>query len=241
MLRAVIFDFDGTLRLNKREPAEIFAGFLAEISWPVDEEDLARAARWEQYYWAQSPELLADLAHFGFASPDFWRNYARRRLTAYGLGRPLAAELADMASAFMADQYQYESVLPDGVEDVLVALQTAGLTMGVLSNRREEYAGEIAALGLDGFFSFAIVAGDLQRWKPDQRPFLEALQQAGTKPAESVYIGDNYFADVVGARRVGMPAVLFNRRGLYPDPGCPTFCSFSELLPLLRREYGLGA
>ncbi len=240
-LRAILFDFDGTLRLNQREPAATFAGFLDEIGWPVGDEDFRRAARWEQYYWAQSPELLADIERYEFGSQAFWKNYAKRRLAAYGLGQPLAAELAEAASEYMGTRYQYASRLPEGALETLHALQEAGLALGVLSNRREDYRQEIAELGLADFFRFAIAAGDLQHWKPDPQPFHEALRQAEARPEESLYIGDNYFADVVGARRVGMKAVLFNARGLYEAPGCPTFTSFPELLPLLRREYGLGA
>ncbi|MGF1505605.1 MAG: HAD hydrolase-like protein, partial [Anaerolineae bacterium] len=42
-----------------------------------------------------------------------------------------------------------------------------------------------------------------------------ALDLAGCKPAEAVYVGDNYYADVVGAQRAGLPAVLIDQYGVY--------------------------
>ena len=140
----------------------------------------------------------------------------------------------------MAASYEYASRLPAGVTETLQTLRNAGLTLGILSNRRQDYSQEVADLGLADFFQFIIAAGDLQHWKPDPQPFHEALRLAEAQPQESLYIGDNYFADVVGARRVGMEAILFDRRRLYDDPGCPVFYAFPDLLPLLRRKYGLG-
>jgi putative hydrolase of the HAD superfamily len=48
--------------------------------------------------------------------------------------------------------------------------------------------------------------------KPDPRIFRLGLEAAGTGGDATVYIGDSYFVDVVGARRAGLGAVLF-------DPG----------------------
>src|SRR4029450_1333329 len=48
--------------------------------------------------------------------------------------------------------------------------------------------------------------------KPDPRIFELGARAARAAPEEIVYIGDSYFVDVVGARRAGLGAVLF-------DPG----------------------
>jgi FMN phosphatase YigB (HAD superfamily) len=48
-------------------------------------------------------------------------------------------------------------------------------------------------------------------------------------PQEVIYVGDNYYADVVGARRAGLWPVLYDPLGVFPDPDCTTIKSFDEL------------
>ena len=56
--------------------------------------------------------------------------------------------------------------------------------------------------------------------KPDPRIFELGLRAAGTAPEETVYIGDSYFIDVVGARRVGLGAVLFDPGRTWGERDC---------------------
>jgi len=56
---------------------------------------------------------------------------------------------------------------------------------------------------------------------------------ARSLPEETLYIGDNYYADVVGAQEAGMVAVLIDRERIFPDPDCPTIYEIGELPGLL--------
>jgi FMN phosphatase YigB (HAD superfamily) len=51
----------------------------------------------------------------------------------------------------------------------------------------------------------------------------------GIEPGQAVYVGDNYFADVIGAQRAGMRAVLIDPEGLFPEADCPVIHKISEL------------
>jgi FMN phosphatase YigB (HAD superfamily) len=42
-------------------------------------------------------------------------------------------------------------------------------------------------------------------------------------------VGDNYFADVVGARRAGLTPVLFDPDEIFPEADCIVIKSFDEL------------
>lgn len=235
-IKAVLFDFDGTLRLNKVPSDEILSGFVKTKNFPCSEEDIRRAGRWENYYWAQSRELLADVQKFEFGTDRFWRNYARRRLAAFGLPPSLAAELAEEASQYMVSRFTRESILPEGVHSALADLKARGYILGIYSNRREEYDHEVAALGLSEYFDFALAAGTLKSWKPDPEGFWHALERAGISPQEGVYVGDNYFADVVGARRVGMHPVLYNVRHLFECVDCDEICAYDQLVPVVEAK-----
>jgi putative hydrolase of the HAD superfamily len=46
--------------------------------------------------------------------------------------------------------------------------------------------------------------------KPDAKIFMHALNAAGASTNESIMIGDNMEADIVGALNAGLPAIWFN-------------------------------
>lgn len=106
--------------------------------------------------------------------------------------------------------------------------------LGVVSNRDTPFHDELDALNLKHYFHFTLAGGEVQSFKPEPRIFEHALKLAGTPAQETMYIGDNYFADVVGARRAGLWPVLYDPGNLFPDVECPVIRSFDELPSLLQ-------
>jgi FMN phosphatase YigB (HAD superfamily) len=51
---------------------------------------------------------------------------------------------------------------------------------------------------------------------------------------EVIYVGDNYYADVVGARSAGLQPVLYDPLGIFPDADCATIKSFDELNSVVK-------
>jgi len=88
----------------------------------------------------------------------------------------------------------------------------AGLIVGVISNSNGSVERALEIAGLAPLLDFVIDSSVVGISKPDPRVFALGLQAARTAPAETVYVGDSYFVDVVSARRAGLGAVLF-------DPG----------------------
>lgn len=232
MIRAVFFDLDGTLRHNLPSGGEFFADYAIKLGLRATPEDRLRAMRWEHFYWADPAEVRADrLAHP--EDKDFWNHYAGRQLTALGASRAEAETLAPMVMQYMADSYRPKSIVPEDVRRLLPVLQQSGYTLGVISNRELPFDEEIRALGLAPFFALALAGGQLRMWKPEPQIFVHACERLGILPAEAMYVGDNYFADVIGARRAGLRPVLYDPHGIFPDPGCATIKSFDEVLGLL--------
>lgn len=88
----------------------------------------------------------------------------------------------------------------------------AGLVVGVISNSNGSVQRALEIAGLAPDLDFVIDSSVVGISKPDARIFALGLLAAGAAPAETVYVGDSYFVDVVGARQAGLGAVLF-------DPG----------------------
>ncbi len=232
-IKAIFYDLDGTLRMNAPKGWQVFSEYAAQRGMQVTPEDVVRAARWEHYYFAQSPELLEDEAAFSDRSA-FYTHYSRRQLQVLGASPAQAADLAPGVHALMLEAYRPADVIPADLLETLKVLQDQGYLLGVLSNRKESYADYLAELGLAEFFSLVIAAGEAGHYKPDPQVFTYMLEKAGVSAEESIYVGDNYYADVVGARAAGLAPVLLDIHGLFDEPGCPVIQTHSQLLPLLE-------
>jgi len=61
------------------------------------------------------------------------------------------------------------------------------------------------------FFSEIVISVEVGWRKPDSKIFNQALNRIDTTPAEAIYIGDNFFADVIGSKSIGMDVIWINR------------------------------
>jgi HAD superfamily hydrolase (TIGR01549 family) len=259
MIKAIFFDVDGTIRHNEPRGGDVFAGQAERLGLRVREDDLLRAARWEHYYWARSGELKADQEEFARLSnggvirqanaqstagpeqplddgaessklgDDFWLRYSHRQLVALGASDAQARALARPLHEFMKRSYNPVTVVPAELADVLRGLNETGWVLGVITNRSKPLGGLLEELGLASHFRYVLTGGEINAWKPQPAIFHHACKQVGVEPSEAVYVGDNYFADVVGAKAAGVTPVLYDPLGIFDDPECAIIRSFTEL------------
>ena len=100
-----------------------------------------------------------------------------------------------------------------GVHEVLAELRGRGLGLGVISNWDTSAHGLLADHGLAGFFDPIVISSEVGCEKPAPEIFRAALQRAGRRGEQCLYVGDNYYDDAVGCRRLGMRPVIVNRFG----------------------------
>ena len=74
--------------------------------------------------------------------------------------------------------------------------------------------------------------------KPHPDIFRYALDRAGLRADEVLYVGDSYVADVLGARSVGIAPVLIDREGKAPNVDCAVVRSLGEVLELVDASTG---
>jgi putative hydrolase of the HAD superfamily len=113
-------------------------------------------------------------------------------------------------------------VAEPGAEPALRLVRGAGLGAGVISNSNGSVARILASLGLDRYLDFVLDSAEVGVEKPDPRIFHLALERAGLEARQAVYVGDLYSVDVLGARGVGMPAILLDPGGHWGPRDCPT-------------------
>jgi FMN phosphatase YigB (HAD superfamily) len=233
-IKAIFFDLDGTLRHSVPSGGDVFTNYVLTLGLPVNEEARLRAMRWEHLYWANSMDLRNDLLAHSAETEKFWIEYSRRRLIALGASPEWAVEFAPKTSMHMGEFYKPESIVPDDVRRVLPQLKEAGYLLAVISNRDKPFQDLLNEHGIGEFFDFSMAAGEVSVWKPDPGIFEHGLRRANLSAGQAVYVGDNYYADVVGSRRAGLQPILYDPLGIFPDPDCTAIKSFDELNSLIK-------
>lgn len=98
--------------------------------------------------------------------------------------------------------------------DVLPAFQRLnqrGIALGLISNWDNRLSGLIAGLGLAEELQTIVSSAEVGLHKPDPRIFELACASLGVDPHDAAHVGDHHYADIVGAKAVGMRPVLIDR------------------------------
>ena len=78
-----------------------------------------------------------------------------------------------------------------------------------------------------------LASGEVGVAKPDPGLLLAALEQIGSEAEHTVYVGDNYWADVVASRRAGITPVLLDPFRLFPEADCLLLDQIDDILQWL--------
>jgi len=108
--------------------------------------------------------------------------------------------------------YERESgkhgTLFDGVDAMLRALEDAGSTWGIITNKPEYLARQLMPmLGWESRCAILIGGDTLAERKPHPLPLLHAADALGVTPADCVYVGDDE-RDIIAARAADMRSVV---------------------------------
>ena len=183
MTAAVLFDLDGTLADTARD----LGGALNRLL--VDE---------------KRPPLALDSLRPHVSG-------GARALLRCGFGlTPDDAGYEDLRLRFLA-HYEaaicVDTVLFDGIGQLLQGLEERGIAWGIVTNKSERYAAAVVdALGLGPRIACLIGGDTAARPKPAPDPLLLACERIGVAPAQTLYVGDD-LRDVDAGKAAGMGTV----------------------------------
>jgi putative hydrolase of the HAD superfamily len=121
----------------------------------------------------------------------------------------------------------WDQILP-GTRDALERLRRQ-YSIAVISNADGRIDAVLRRCGICDCFASITDSGNIGHEKPHPAIFAAALREMKADPAESLYVGDVYSVDYVGARNAGMQAVLFDVAGAYREREFPRVESLNEL------------
>lgn len=164
-------------------------------------------------YAAKNLELW-DLYHYGKIEKDFLVTerfrYTLEKIGVQGVDlKKLAADVDDEYLFYLSSL----SKLVPGAKELLEYL-AAKYDVNILSNGFQEVQlRKLRSSGIEHFIHHLVLSDDCGITKPLRGIFDYALEVTGATAETTVMIGDNYDADVQGAKNAGWHTVLFNIKG----------------------------
>lgn len=210
MYRHLFFDLDHTLWDFDRNSAESIAELYE--TFRLADAGIPSAAEFSRHFIAINRELWADydrnvITHGYIRENRFPLVFRSLGVDASGINTDLNAEYLRLLPR--------KPHLLESAREVLDYLSGQNrYTMHIITNG----FAEIQAVKMDSaeiahYFTHLVTIENAGAKKPDPLVFQYAMEISGATVGESLMIGDNYEADIMGAKRVGMDTVFYNQSG----------------------------
>jgi phosphoglycolate phosphatase len=160
---------------------------------------------------AETCNLVLEGHHFPTHSADNYKNFVgdglqmlMKRITPVGTEDRIIQQCCISFSRLYSQRWKRNSCPYEGINDMLSALKRQGVMLAVLSNKPHEFT----RLFVDEFFphgQFSIVYGQRDGFpkKPDPTVALEIASRFGTRPQDTLFVGDSG-VDIQTGKAAGM-------------------------------------
>jgi len=215
-VKAVLFDFGGTLMEYRRE--EVMRALLKEQGIESTSSEVLGAYETVEPAWNRLFSELTDSKRFTDA---LLRNLDRMIIKHLGV----EGDLDQLAGYVQENWDRMDRQLPktlvrkpyQDAAPCLEALAGMGLQRGIVSNiqSEERLRQELQNIDLLHFFPVLVASGSVGIDKPSRGIFELAANQVGVEPGRTMFVGDDLERDYYGSRAAGMNPVLIDRSRKY--------------------------
>jgi REG-2-like HAD superfamily hydrolase len=227
MIKAVFFDFFNTLAYYQPPREQAYIDICGKHGIKLEEKALAKSLPLADQFWRNENRHSPIDNKTTEEKFSFWIEYVSRAVE--GAGADISRNIAhEILSIMQQTTYEFRAY-PD-VISTLKMLKEHKLTLGLISNVGKDLQKTFNDLGLQPYLDYYITSHEVGCDKPQPGIFQAALQKAKVKSDEALYIGDQYELDIVGARGVGIKAILVDRKNWFPEiTDCPRIQSLDKI------------
>jgi len=210
VIKAIFFDLYQTLIHYDPPREEILAQIMGEFGIEVTPDSLRRPVVAADDFIYEEHSRLGLNKRSEEERKSLFTKYQTILLEEAGI--EATAELV-RNNMIKMQQIDLKRILFDDVLPALSSLNQKGFTLGLISNVDSDIKPLLDELGLTALLDVVVTSQDSGYHKPQPEIFRYAAEQAGVNVEESMYIGDQYQADVLGAKGAGMQGILLDRNG----------------------------
>ncbi|MGY5853007.1 MAG: HAD family hydrolase [Candidatus Thorarchaeota archaeon] len=207
--KAVIFDLDSTLMDTHRYPMVASEWLMKHSNVDVNKHGASYVRNLVTRYFKAIEETVAGAP---FVPPfEIIRTAMGRSLEDHGYIAD--ATLVEQATQRFRSLHVELSTPYPGVSELLSNLENRGLELGILTN---SFVGNADIIlenwNLRHHFKAIVDCGKVNAFKPMPQLFEGILSLLDASPAETLFVGDEYYADMVGGKRASLTTVWINHR-----------------------------
>jgi len=219
MIKAVCFDFFNTLSYYHPSREQIYQKAAADLGIKVEQKDISKSLLKADLFWRDESRIKPYTQRNIISRLNLFTRYIRMIINGSGGNISYFDAFRIMLKLI---KIKWDFALFDDAIPTLKSLRAKGLILGVISNVDKNFDETYRKLGIADYIDFNVTSQEAGCEKPEAEIFLTALRKANLKAEETIFIGDQYTVDVVGARNVGMKAILLDRYNWQDDiTDCP--------------------
>nr|WP_321410865.1 YjjG family noncanonical pyrimidine nucleotidase [uncultured Allomuricauda sp.] len=198
----IFFDLDHTLWDFERNSALTFSKILVENKVSVDLDYFL------EVYAPINMQMWALYRQNGIGKSEL--RYQRLKQTFDKLGEHVSDEVIDvLAHEYIAHLSSFNHLLPNTIETLDYLFPKYRLHI-ITNGFQEVQTKKLKGSGIHHYFQKVVDSEMAGVKKPDPYIFQMALDMAQVEPQNSLMIGDNLEADILGAKSMGMQVLHYN-------------------------------
>lgn len=148
--------------------------------------------------------------------------------------RPTATEISAVVDSYLAE-WNTGVVYPvDTAPTIGLLAKSFGLAVVTNTHQPDLVPRHLEAMGIAHQIGIVVTSVDVGRRKPHPAIYSAALDRMGLEANDVVFVGDNYTADYLGPRAVGIPALLLDPTNRHRIPSADRLQDLAELPNRLR-------
>lgn len=245
LIRAVLFDFGGTLMYGRQDWAPIIAkadealtDYLRSQGLEINLNTFPTEfrKRLDEYFKQREQDLLETTYAFVLRELLYEKGYE---------DLPPATLRHALYTLFSVTQSNW--ALEEDAIPALQQLRSLGYHLGIISNAGDDEDVQQLArrFGITDYFDFILTSAACSYRKPHPRIFELALSHWYCPPSEAVMVGDNLVADIRGAQQAGIYGIWISRRAspemekqesVQPDASLSTLLELPAILDRLQIQ-----
>jgi len=198
--RAILFDAAETLFTTRGSVGEIYGSVAGEYGSQASVESIREA--FVRHFRGAGPLSVQD-------QKEWWKEIVHRVFSDVGMVENFD-EFFDRVYDRFRDSQGW-MLFPETL-DVLKRLKELSLKLGIISNFDTRVYSVLESLGIRSFFDAVILSSETGYSKPDAEIFQAAIRALDVPASDILLVGDSPHDDIEPAVRLGMSALLIDRK-----------------------------